>query len=66
MWETCSGKNRNTTTIHHGEQINDQYLFYIILYKYLFQYYEMSYGLNVEMHKQVNIVFNIRRTSGSY
>ena len=25
----------------------------IFKYKYLFQYYEMSYGLNVEMHKQV-------------
>lgn len=27
-----------------------------ILLNILFQYYEMSYGLNVEMHKQTEIV----------
>lgn len=26
---------------------------YILMYIIIFQYYEMSYGLNVEMHKQV-------------
>lgn len=24
---------------------------------FLFQYYEMSYGLNIEMHKQVRALF---------
>ena len=60
MRETCSGKNRNTTTIHYGERILYQYFIIMninILFEYLFQYYEMSYGLNVEMHKQVRFLY---------
>lgn len=31
----------------------------LLIIIYFFQYYEMSYGLNVEMHKQVSlIIFN--------
>lgn len=29
----------------------------LILILFLFQYYEMSYGLNIEMHKQVKELF---------
>lgn len=25
---------------------------------FVFQYYEMSYGLNIEMHKQVGTIYN--------
>ena len=71
MREIGSGKDRDTTSIHHGT-----FVFYVV-YKHFcrcwcmlltvlmnkviiccfvyLQYYEMSYGLNVEMHKQVNI-----------
>lgn len=29
----------------------------LILISFFFQYYEMSYGLNIEMHKQVMVLF---------
>lgn len=65
MWKASSGKNGNAATLRHGEYIWcwHQILNSVILelsincnYGFLLlplQYYEMSYGLNVEMHKQV-------------
>lgn len=58
LGEIGSRENRNAKTLCDGEfknsDISSAILIKCFFFSYLFQYYEMSYGLNVEMHKQVN------------
>jgi hypothetical protein len=57
MRQACPGEDRDAAPLCHGEQI----LNYprdesgMVNTSVMFQYYEMSYGLNVEMHKQMEI-----------
>lgn len=53
-------KNKGIKTVRLQLNFNNYILNYMKCFNicpFLFQYYEMSYGLNVEMHKQVSDTF---------
>lgn len=53
MWKISTGENRNAKALCDGKLTNQYFNLPKIHLNFCFQYYEMSYGLNVEMHKQV-------------
>ena len=65
MREIGPGEDRDAKTLRNGEnilifiitllEINKSFNYILFNYVFFFQYYEMSYGLNVEMHKQVKL-----------
>lgn len=61
MWKASWWEDRNAKTLCYGKYLKFTKKIFLFLYalpltiSFLFQYYEMSYGLNVEMHKQVSV-----------
>jgi hypothetical protein len=55
MRKIGTGENRDAATLCYGKTLNYFQSKIFFIYFVNFQYYEMSYGLNVEMHKQTEI-----------
>jgi hypothetical protein len=54
MRKNSARKNRNATSLRNGNFV--LYIKCVLsFFIFHFKYYEMSYGLNVEMHKQTEI-----------